>query len=202
MQSQTQLRVLSAVAEPSDETLTVKIAQRDRTAFAAIYDRYARSVFVFAAHLLGEQDAEEAVQEVFLRLWNKASQFDSAKGNFRHWFMAIARNYIMDELRRRGQKNRIEAADEIDELLANAADPTMDAHDQAWANQRAQAVLAALKILPDEQRRVLILAYFGGFTQSEIAQQLALPLGTVKKRIRLGLQKLRAELAQKNVSLD
>ncbi len=203
MQSQTQISQKQViVAEPSDETLAARVAGRDRRAFTALYDRHARAVFIFAAHLLGNADAEEVVQEVFLRLWNKASQFYPAQGNFRAWFMAIARNYVMDELRRRGQRQRIVVAEEVSDLLADAQDPEVKVPDQAWENERARAVRDALKTLPDEQRRAIVLAYFGGLTQSQIAEGLELPLGTAKKRIRLGLQKLRVALAEKKLLED
>ncbi len=188
--------------EPSDAALVAQIAQRDVAAFSMIYDRYARAVFVLAAHMLGRAEAEDVVQEVFLRLWNKAEQFDGQQGSFSSWFMSVARHHILDELRRRSQHQRVVAAERINALLAQAVDPKVDVEDQVWMNHRAASVLDALKNLPDEQRRVIVLAYFGGLTQAAIAQQLRWPLGTVKKRVRLGLQKLKAALAQEGFALE
>ncbi len=185
--------------EPSDETLAGRVAQRDMAAFELIYDRYAKSVYALAAHLLGHAEAEEVVQEVFLRLWHKAGQFDPARGFFNTWFMAIARHHVLDELRQRSQQQRLVAAEEIDQLLAEAADPAANVEEQAWLRERGNTILDALQSLPAEQRRVLVLAYFGGLSQSAIARHLGWPLGTVKKRVRLGLQKLRASLAQQGL---
>jgi RNA polymerase sigma-70 factor (ECF subfamily) len=179
----------------SDEWLAVRVAARDVTAFGLVYDRYAQPIFAMAGHMLGVHEAEEAAQEIFMRLWHKASQYDAARGPFSHWFMSIARNHILDKLRARGERFRIVAAEEIDLLLAEAPDPNVDVLEQVWQNQRGDALSTALQRIPSEQRRVIVLAYFGGMSQSEIATHLAIPLGTVKKRIRLGLQKLRAALS-------
>ncbi len=181
--------------EASDEWLASCIAAHDVDAFALIYDRYSQPVFAMAGHMLGVHEAEEAAQEIFMRLWHKASQYDPARGPFSHWFMSIARNHVLDKLRARGERQRIIAAEEIDMLLAEAADPKVDVLEQVWQNQRGDALEQALKRIPSEQRRVIVLAYFAGMSQSEISAHLAVPLGTVKKRIRLGLQKLRAALS-------
>ena len=186
---------LTPLPEPSDEALAARVAQRDVAAFGLLFDRYAQLIYVFAGHMLGTADADEIVQEVFLRFWKSASQFDRTRGSFRGWFMAIARHQILNELRRRSQEQRWLAADQIDSLLAEAADPSVDVEEAAWLRERQDVVLRALEELPDEQRRALVLAYFGGLSHSAIAQQLGWPLGTVKKRIQLGLQKLRAALA-------
>jgi RNA polymerase sigma-70 factor (ECF subfamily) len=180
--------------EPSDETLAAQVALRNRTAFSLLYDRYARAVYVMAAHMVGPAEAEEVVQEVFIRLWHKAHQFDPARGSFAAWFMTIVRNHLKDALRDRSQQARLMAAEEINQLLVETADPYANVEETAWQREQDEAMLRALQSLPEEQRRVLILAYFGGLSQSAIAEQLAWPLGTVKKRIRLGLQKLRVFL--------
>jgi RNA polymerase sigma-70 factor (ECF subfamily) len=181
--------------ETSDERLATRIATQDVSAFGIVYDRYSQPVFAMAGHMLGVHEAEEAAQEIFMRLWHKASQYDPARGPFSHWFMSIARNHILDKLRARSERLRIVVAEEIDMLLAEAADPRVDVLEQVWRNQRGDALLGALQRIPAEQRRVIVLAYFGGMSQSEIAIHLGIPLGTVKKRIRLGLQKLRAGLS-------
>jgi RNA polymerase sigma-70 factor (ECF subfamily) len=178
-----------------DIALVVRTAQGDVTAFGRLYDRYARTVYTLAVHLLGGSEAEEAVQDIFLRLWNKADQFDATRGTFAGWFMTIARNHMFRQLGTRNRRQRVELAEDIDQILAQTADPRVDIEEQAWLLEQGQAALAALNELPAEQRHVLVLAYFGGLSQSAIAQHLDLPLGTIKKRTRLGLHKLRQALA-------
>lgn len=179
----------------SDEALVVGVVQGDVAAFATLYDRYARPIYILAVYMLGSVEAEEAVQELFLRLWHKAGQFDARRGSFSPWFMSMARHYMRDQLRRRGLQQRVMAVEQIDQLLVEAPDPTADVEKEIWQRERGVALLSALKTLPAEQRRAITLAYFGGLSQSSIAESLGWPLGTVKKRIRLGLQKLRAFLS-------
>lgn len=180
---------------PSDEALVARVCERDTAAFAALYDRHAPAVYALAAHVLGDSEAEEIVQEVFLRVWNKADRFQPARGSFRVWLMSIARHRTLDELRRRDRQRHVEVAEEVDLLLAGAADRVAGVEDLASASERDRAMLRSLGRLPAEQRRVLVLAYFGGLSQTAMADQLGWPLGTVKKRLRLGLQKLRAAMA-------
>ena len=184
---------------PADEVLVARVALGDVAAFALL--RYARPVYAMAVHLLGPADGEEAAQEAFLRLWNKADQFDPARGSFAAWFIAVARHHVFRELRGRSQRHRLAAAEDVDRLLAQAADPTIDVEEQAWRRDEGAAVRRALDGLPADQRRALVLAYFGGLSQSAIAQHLGWPLGTVKKRIRLGMQKLRLALAQQGAAM-
>lgn len=181
--------------EESNELLAARIAARDMEAFGLVYDRFSQQVFAMAGHMLGVPEAEEAAQEVFMRLWHKASQYDAARGPFSHWFLSIARNLMLDKLRARSERARLVSTEEIELLLAEIPDPNVDVVEQVWQNQRGDALAHALGRIPPEQRRVIVLAYFGGMSQSEIAIQLQVPLGTVKKRIRLGLQKLRAALS-------
>ena len=186
----------------SDAVLAARVAQRDVAAFSLLYDRYAQAVYALAAHLVGRAEAEEIVQVVFLRLWDRAHQFDPARGAFAAWFMAITRHHVLDEARRLGHQRRLAAIAEIDDLLAEVCDPNVDVEEQVWHSQAGAAVRRALANLPDEQRRVLVLAYFGDLSQSAIARRLGVPLGTVKKRIRLGLGKLRAALTAQGFDAD
>jgi RNA polymerase sigma-70 factor, ECF subfamily len=187
-------------SETNDESLVAQVAQRNRAAFSLLYDRYARAVYVMAAHMLDPAEAEEVVQEVFMRLWNKAHQFDPARGSFAAWFMTIVRNHLKDVLKGHSQQAKLLAAEEINRMLEETADPYTDVEEEAWQHERGEAMLRALQSLPEDQRRALILAYFGGLSQSAIAEQLTWPLGTVKKRMRLGLQKLRVFLNGKGFS--
>lgn len=190
------------MVQPSDEALAARVAQKDVAAFTELYDRHARAVYAMAAHMLGQSDAEEIVQDVFLRLWNKAEQFDSVRGAFGGWFMTVARNRVFDELERRGKEHRWSRAEEIDKLLAAVQDPKVDVEEEVWLRERGSALRRALSKLPDEQRRVLVLAYFGGLSQTAMAEYLGWPLGTVKKRTRLGLQKLRTALAEEGLQAE
>src|SRR5258708_2282889 len=180
--------------DPSDELLALRLRQGDRTAFTLLYDRYARLVYALDLHALGNTDAEEIVQDIVLKLWNKADQFDAERGSFGGWFMTLARHRVIDKLRDRTHQEQAVAAEHIDTLLAEAADMSVNVEEEAWLRQRGDAVLHALNDLPAEQRRAIVLAYFGGLSQSAIAAHLGWPLGTVKKRIQLGLRKLRASL--------
>jgi RNA polymerase sigma-70 factor, ECF subfamily len=185
--------------EPSDEALVTRVAHGDLTAYSMLYDRYDRPVYAMAAHLLGSAEAEEVVQETFLRLWRSAAQFDETRGRFAPWLLAIARHEVLARLRRRTQEQRLALAEDIDRLIATAPDPAIDVEEQVWRRERGDLILQALNELPPEQRRVLVLAYFGELSQSTIAASLGWPLGTVKKRVRLGLQKLRQALAPRDV---
>ena len=180
--------------DPSDEALVERVRRQDVTAFGQLYDRYARPIYVLAVTVLDRVEAEEIVQEVFLRLWRKADQFQPERGAFGAWFMTIARHQVWDALRRLHREPSL-AAEVIDQLLMESGISGGDVEEEAWSQEVGQAVLHALQRLPAEQRRALVLAYFGGLSQSSIAEQLGWPLGTVKKRIRLGLQKLRNTLS-------
>lgn len=180
----------------SDEVLIELVARRDADAFTVLYDRYSRPVYAMAVYLLGQAEAEDATQEAFLRLWSKADQFDPHSGSFQAWFMAIARHHIFRQLRRKSQRRQLAASDQVNQILASLPDPTANPEEDTWLREQGDQILQALAELPREQRRVLVLSYFGGLSHSTIAEHLDLPPGTVKKRIRLGLQKLRAALAE------
>ncbi|MBI3536177.1 MAG: sigma-70 family RNA polymerase sigma factor [Chloroflexi bacterium] len=182
--------------DQSDELLLARVIRRDPKAFELLYDRYARAVYVMAAHLLDKAMAEEIVQEVFLRLWNRAQQFDARQGSFKAWFMSIARHRVLDELRTRNKTRQDQALQVVEELLSDGGDGAEEIIENLWQQERGVALLRALRTVPEEQRRVIVLGYFGGMTQSQMAEYLRIPLGTVKKRVRLGLQKLRTALVE------
>jgi RNA polymerase sigma-70 factor, ECF subfamily len=174
-----------------DESLTARVAAGDVAAFTQLYQRYAQRIYTWCVHALGAGRAEDAVQEIFLRLWQAAEQFDPARGRFVTWFFAVARHHLVHELRKAGLRRRLEVAAEIAEVFADtAADP----EELAGARDDATSLVRALRRLPEEQRQVVAMAYFGGLSQSQIATQLDVPLGTVKKRVRLGMGKLRTAL--------
>jgi RNA polymerase sigma-70 factor (ECF subfamily) len=181
--------------DPTDAELAALVAGGDVAAFARLYDRYARPAYALAAHLIGPADAEEIIQDVFLAVWRKAAQFDPERGSFGAWFMAIPRHRVLEEVSRR-RRQRPAGVEEVERLLARAPDPAPDVEEQAWRRERGEAAWQALAELPAEQRQVIVLAYFGGLSQTAIARHLSLPLGTVKKRTRLAFGKLRAVLAE------
>jgi RNA polymerase sigma-70 factor (ECF subfamily) len=174
-----------------DESLTARVAAGDVAAFTELYERYAQRIYAWCVHTLGAGRAEDAVQEIFLRLWQAAAQFDPARGRFVTWFFAVARHYLVHEMRKAGVRRRADVAAEIAVVFAA---PTADPEELASARDEAIALARALLRLPEEQRQVLAMAYFGGLSQSQIAAHLAVPLGTVKKRVRLGMGKLRVAL--------
>ena len=174
---------------PADEELLLQVAAGDRAAFGVLYDRLAGPLYSLALKMLGQEaEAQDLVQEVFLTIWNKATTFDAARGTAFSWSVTQLRNRAIDRIRsrrRRGQLLETFGADLV------PADGAGTAADHAEAGDRSRQVHAALGKLNDEQRRVLRLAYFDGLTQSEIAQKLDEPLGTVKARAHRALARLR-----------
>lgn len=176
-----------------DDLLIRRVAAGDRRAFEALYDRYSPAVFGVALKMLGDREAaEEAVQEIFWRIWQRSGSFDSSRA-FAPWLFGIAHNYCIDELRRRRVRPQQVYEDDDRPILSEIPDEA-DVGETAVLSDQRRLVREALDQLPEEQRQALLLAYFGGLTQQEIAAQLGNPLGTVKTRMRLGLQKLRSLL--------
>ncbi len=180
-----------------DDVLVARLRDRDLGAFEALYDRYADLVFSVALRVVGDRHvAEDVMQDVYLQLWRRPEQFDANRGSFRTWLLSIARNRSIDERRAVARRLRHAAPashtgeEEAIEDTDRRGDP---AAASVFADERA-AVKAALAAIPDEQRVAIELGYFGGLTQQEIAVRLGQPLGTVKTRIRLGMQKMRAAL--------
>jgi RNA polymerase sigma-70 factor (ECF subfamily) len=178
----------------ADAALMQLVAQHNAVALQVLYHRYARPLYVLAAYRLSQTDAEEIVQETFLRLWRHADQYDATRGSVHAWVFTIARHRILDEHHRQRHQAPLASAEEIEHALLNAVDPSVDVEHHVWQREQAAVVLKAVRHLPVAQRQVLLLAYFGGLSQTAIAAVLGVPLGTVKKRTRLGLQKLRAAL--------
>lgn len=178
---------------PRDEELVTRVARGDARAFAMLFDRYGDLVYSVAYRVLGDgHAAEDIAQEVFLKFWRRPSLFDSDRGRFATWLISVTRNRAIDERRVRQRSGRDDPGGVVE---AGAATPgAEDPGRLAVLAREREAVREALAALPPEQRLAIELAYFGGLTQSEIAQRLSLPLGTVKTRIRLGMQKLRAAL--------
>ena len=175
-----------------DEQLITLIADSEKDALEVFYDRYAVKVFSLARYMLKEDTlAEEVTQDIFLNLWLKASTYKPERGTPRAWFMSTAHNRIIDLIRSR--KRAAQSTDQVaHELLDLYPSSQIGTEDQAHQNLEREQIIKALAYLPDEQRDVIVLAYFEGYSQSEIANKLGQPLGTVKTRVRLAMQKLRA----------
>lgn len=172
-----------------------RLAMRDIRAFEALYDRYGTLVYSMALRVVGDaQLAEDIAQEVFLRVWRRPDHYLPQRGRFAAWLLSVARNAAVDQVRTRSRRRRHETASEEPEREL-PADEGQDPALMAQLADERQKVRRALTSLPLEQRRVIEMAYYGGYTQQEIAAMLSQPLGTVKTRIRLGMQKLRATLA-------
>lgn len=180
----------------SDEELAARLYQCDVAAFSLLYGRYADLVFSTCRRIVGDvQLAEDVTQEVFLRLWRHPERFVAARGRFVTWLLSVARNRAVDEIRSRGRRQRRQAFPREGGYDSPSTHPADDPLAMAQLEDERRLVRGALNALPEEQRQAIELAYFGGLTQQEIASHLGLPLGTVKTRIRLGMQKLRAALA-------
>jgi RNA polymerase sigma-70 factor (ECF subfamily) len=170
------------------------VADGDADALAQLYDRYSVAVYSLCVRILREPAAaEEVAQEVFVRLWRSAASSEPERGRVSTWLLRIAHNLALNEIRRR--QSCPVTAPETDWAMEGAtlSDPSVegDPATAAWMRERAVAIRAALAQLPTAQRRANELAFFGGLSQAEIAAGLGDPLGTVKSRIRVGMQHLR-----------
>jgi RNA polymerase sigma-70 factor (ECF subfamily) len=178
-------------AQESDILLLKAIAARDEAALAELYDRYDRILFGLLMRILNNrEEAEDVLQEVFLQVWRKAADFDESRGRPFTWLVTLARSRGIDRLRTLASRERVAEAGarEVTEEISDAAT-------DAFKSEQRGLVSNALATLPDEQKRPIMLAYFDGLTQSEIARHLGAPLGTVKTRMRMGMIRLRELLA-------
>ena len=176
----------------ADEDLMQLVRRGDSQAFEVVYERHATAAFSLAYRIVGSHNAaEDVVQEAFLSLWRSGARYDRTRGSVRTWILGIVHNRAIDALRRSMVHDRRRASDEGIEERFEARERT---DVEVARNDEAREVHAALKALPAEQCKVLELAYFGGFSQSEIADMLDTPIGTVKGRMRLGLEKMRGQL--------
>lgn len=181
---------LTLTAQP-DAVLASRVAAGDAGSLEELYNRYGVQVFSMAYAILRDYAlAEDLAQEVFMVLWTRAGRFDAAKGVFRHWFLHLAHNRVIDEVRRRRRVALMDAGRAPEDatlgLVSNG-----DTANEAITSVLVGEARDALRALPEEQRVVIVMAYLEGATQQEIAQRTGTPLGTVKTRLRLGLSKLR-----------
>ena len=186
------LAVTSSSSIVEDREAIARMIDGDQDGLAALYDRHGRFVYSLALRIVRDQaDAEDVTQEVFVQVWRQADRFDPARGSVVGWLLTIARARAIDVVRRRG--TRPAPAGNIAALDTSDDAPAQDVQIE-WA-QRAEGVRTALESLPLLQRLAVELAFFDGLTHAQIAEQLEVPLGTVKTRVRLGLLRLRDRLA-------
>ncbi|MPZ23351.1 MAG: sigma-70 family RNA polymerase sigma factor [Dehalococcoidia bacterium] len=185
-------------AEASDADLMAGMRERDVRAFETLFQRYSDLVFSTCLRVLADPAlAEDMVQEIFIRVWRRPEAFDAERGKFVTWLLSVSRNRAVDEIRSRGRRRR----HELGNVIAVEETPSGRESENPLASaelaSEREAILEALSTLPAEQRTAIELAYFKGLTQQEIATSLKQPLGTIKTRVRLGMQKLRQFMHQR-----
>jgi RNA polymerase sigma-70 factor (ECF subfamily) len=178
------------LAHLSDEALVALAARSEQTALAELYDRYGRPAYGLALRIVRDQAlAEDAVQEAFLSVWRTAARFVPERGSAGTWILTLVHRRAVDIVRRE-ERRRADSLEQAPEPGGGGAD------EEAWLRLRRERVQEALRQLPDHQREALELAYYGGFTQSELAERLGQPLGTIKSRMFAGLARMRELLGE------
>jgi len=171
------------------------VERRDPAAFETVYDRHGGAAFSLAYRMVGDRGtAEDVTQEAFLSLWRSGARYDRARGSVRTWILGVVRNRAIDALRR--QATRAPTVELELERLPDEGPYSELTDSEALRKEAAREVRGALKLLPADQLKVIELAYFGGLTHSEISDMLGMPLGTVKGRMRLAMEKIRGTLAE------
>ena len=184
-------RALGAIA---DEDLMALVHDGQVRAFEVLFDRHSGAAFSLAYRMCGRRAmAEDVVQEAFLSLWRAGARYDRSRGSVRSWILSAVHNRAIDLFRRESVRG---SRDIHDDTIAERLESSSRTDDEAERRDDARSVREALEKLPADQRQVIELAYFGGFSQSEISRMLNVPLGTVKGRMRLGLEKIRGEMAE------
>jgi len=190
------MKVKTSKAERlADEELMPLIGEKDPGAFEVFYDRHGGVAYSLAYRIVGERGAaEDVTQEAFISIWRSGARYDAARGSVRTWMLGIVRNRAIDFLR--SKAGRAPKLDFDDDSILDQRPAEELTEAEALRRETASELRGALGELPGEQSKVLELAYFGGFSQSEIATMIGVPLGTVKGRMRLGLEKIRGQLAE------
>jgi RNA polymerase sigma-70 factor (ECF subfamily) len=184
------------LAHLSDEALVLLAARSEESALAELYDRYGRTAYGLALRVLRDQAlAEDAVQEAFLTVWRTASRFVPERGKASTWILTLVHRRAVDAVRRE-QRRRADSLDRAPEPSAEGVD------ESAWLRLQRERVQEALSRLPDAQREALELAYYGGLSQSELAERLGQPLGTIKSRMFGGLSRLREMLGEPGTEMS
>jgi RNA polymerase sigma-70 factor (ECF subfamily) len=175
------------VSQLPDESLIEQVANGEQPALLHLYDRYSGRVYALALRMLGDSmAAEEVTQDVFLKLWSRARSYLSSRGSFAPWLLTIARNTALDRLRLERRRPTLTDDDEPEETWQDIADEQTTLEEARW-----RSLHFAVQALPPEQRQVIELAYYRGLSHSQIAEYLSWPVGTVKTRLRLGMEQLR-----------
>jgi RNA polymerase sigma factor (sigma-70 family) len=189
--SETPRRMRRSFAHLSDEAVVALLARSDQDALAELYDRFGRVAYGLALRILRDEKlAEDAVQEGFLAAWRNADRFLPERGKASTWLLTLVHRRAVDLVRREDRRR----AEPLTPRSEQA--PSGSAEEDAWLRFERERVQSALKQLPDQQREALELAYYGGFTQSELAERLGQPVGTIKSRMFTGLARLRELLAE------
>lgn len=176
-----------------DAALVSGVGRRDAGALEALYERYGRPCHALARRILNDEAlAQDVVQEVFLTLWRSSEGFDGERGSFASWLLAMTHHKAVDAVRREDNLRRRRTSVDVLEF-AESENPTVA--EEVWSGLRRDQVRAALRSLPPPQREALALAYFGGYTQREVATLVGVPLGTVKTRMAAGMRKMKAALS-------
>jgi RNA polymerase sigma-70 factor, ECF subfamily len=179
----------------ADEDLMPLVGRQDPLAFEVFYDRHAGAAYSLAYRIVGSRSAaEDVTQEALLSIWRSGARYDRARGSVRAWTLGIVRNRAIDLLRKEAGRSPQLATGGGELLERSAAEELTDS--EALRRETAREVRGAIEDLPDDQSKVIRLAYYGGFSHSEIAEMLNQPLGTVKGRMRLAMEKIRATLAE------
>ena len=180
--------------DPADELqLVERLRARDQVAMNTLYERYSNVVYAVAIRIVGQTaEAEDVVVDCFWQVWQQAASYDISRGQLRTWIVTIARSRALDRLRALKRSPIVSGDDELNP--GTEARATDNPEQETWLGEQSTRIRQALKTLPYEQRQALALAYYRGLSQSEIAEQLGEPLGTIKTRIRLGMMKLREQL--------
>ncbi|SEL43135.1 RNA polymerase sigma-70 factor, ECF subfamily [Blastococcus sp. DSM 46786] len=186
------------VLRPEDGVGDVEILRRiragDRTAVDELYERFRRPAFALARRILADDGlAEDVLQEVFLGVWRDPDAYDRARGSFSSWLLAVVHHKAVDAVRREESQRRRQNRAE-DQAVLEGPVAARDVEDDAWSRVVSQQVRSALGELPAAQKEALTLAYYGGYTQREVAALTGTPLGTVKTRMLAGMRRLRSEL--------
>jgi RNA polymerase sigma factor (sigma-70 family) len=185
------------LAHLSDEALVALAARSEQSALAELYDRFGRPAYGLALRILRDEAlAEDAVQEAFLALWRTSARFVPERGKASTWILTLVHRRAVD-LVRREERRRADALEQVPEPESPNA-----VEEEAWLRLQRERVQAALKKLPDQQREAIELAYYGGFTQSELAERLGQPLGTIKSRMFMGLARLRELLGEPGLEMS
>lgn len=187
------------LASLADEDVMQLVRRGDARAFEVIYERHSAAAFSLAYRMMGTRvGAEDVTQDAFLSLWRSGARYDRARGSVRTWVLGIVHHRAIDALRRATVHDRRRAGDDGIEERFEARERT---DVEAARREEAGTVRSALSSLPADQSQVIELAYFGGFTHTEIADMLDAPVGTVKGRMRLGLKKMKAQLGEGQVAV-